>query len=248
MITPCHVFALPAALVWFAALAGSIAPANAAEQTPGAGTEKALPPQGIRFVYLIRHGHYDRVDSLDDRIANGLSERGHAQARLLGKRLAAVSVKPTRFVCSDLLRAIETADEIEGFLRMGKATRDTLLAECTSPSSRPGMNEEHDSAELAACQANMEAAWAKYFTPSPQADEHDILVCHGNVIRWFVNRAISNDTRHWTSLDIANASLTVIAVRPDGGTRLVLYSDVGHLPVAEQTWLGRGAGWGTAVK
>ena len=213
--------------------------ANAAEPAPA----RAAAPQGVRYVYLIRHGHYDRVDSLDDRTGNGLSERGRAQARLLGTRLAALPVKPARFVSSNLLRAVQTASEI-GTSISRTADKDTILAECTAPSSRPGLNEENEPAELAACQAAMEAAWAKYFTPSPTADEHDVLVCHGNVIRWFVNRAIGNDTRHWTSLDIGHASLTVIAVRPDGGIRLVMFSDVGHIPVGEQTWAGRGAGWG----
>jgi hypothetical protein len=44
-------------------------------------------------------------------------------------------------------------------------------------------------------------------------------------------------------MEIANASLTILAVRPDGTSRLVSFSDVGHLPVARQTWTGKGAGW-----
>ena len=101
---------------------------------------------------------------------------------------------------------------------------------------------------MADCLSNLQAAWTKYFRASPERDAHDVLVCHGNVIRWFVNRALANDVRHWTSLDIGNASLTIVAVQPDGTTRVVLYSDVGHLPVAKQTWAGRGAGWGTTAR
>lgn len=235
-----------------AAIAGlTAASLSVSSPTEGAesngGSSAGPTAEGIRFVYLIRHGHYDRVDSLDDRTANGLSPLGREQARLLGARLAALPVKLGHFVSSDLRRAIETVNEI-GAIIGRTAERDSLLAECTAPSSRPGVNEANDPADLAACQAAMEAAWAKYFTPSPDADTHDVLVCHGNVIRWFVNRALGNDTRHWTSLDIGNASLTIVGVRPDGGTRLVIYSDVGHLPVAKQTWAGRGAGWGTLKK
>ncbi|MEK7317134.1 MAG: histidine phosphatase family protein [Candidatus Eisenbacteria bacterium] len=228
-----------------ATLAGITAVGIAAAALADAADPPA--PRGLRYVTLIRHGHYDRVDSLDDRTANGLSRKGREQAHLLGRRLAALPVTPAQFVSSDLLRAIETADEI-GAVIGRTATRDTLIAECTSPSSRPGLNEETDPAELAACQASMEAAWRKYFVPSPASDQHDVLVCHGNVIRWFVNRALGNDTRHWTSLDIGHASLTVISVRPDGGTGLIIYSDVGHLPVGRQSWAGRGAGWGVPKK
>ena len=58
--------------------------------------------------------------------------------------------------------------------------------------------------------------------------------------------ALDADLKGWRAMEIANASLTVIAVRPDGTTRLVLFSDVGHLPVLDQTWTGRGAGWSSA--
>ena len=103
---------------------------------------------------------------------------------------------------------------------------------------------ETPSAEgIAECEANLNAAWSKYFVPTPDADTHDLLVCHGNVTRWMVARALGMDLKSWTHFDIGNASLTIIAVRPDGSTRLVMYSDVGHIPVAEQTWTGRGAGW-----
>lgn len=221
------------------------APAEGAD--PKSGDTSRPAAEGIRYVYLIRHGTYDRIDSLDDRAANGLASLGREQARLAGARLAALPITFERFVSSDLRRAIETADEIGAVLGR-TAERDSLLAECTAPSSRPGLNEANDPADLAACQASMEAAWAKYFTPSPAADAHDLLVCHGNVIRWFVSRALGNDTRHWTSLDIGHASLTIVSVRPDGGTRLIVYSDVGHIPVAKQTWAGRGAGWGAVKK
>ena len=97
--------------------------------------------------------------------------------------------------------------------------------------------------ELARCDANLQAAWAKYMRPSPEADAHDVLVCHGNVIRWMVCRALGLDTKRWSTMDIGNGSITVIAVRSDGMTRLAVFSDVGHLPVEKQTWSGRGAGW-----
>ena len=220
----------------------------AALSAPSRGAANPPPePRGVRYVYLIRHGAYDRVDSLDDRVANGLNALGREQARLLGKRLAGLPVKPRLLVVSDLARARETASVVGSALSM-RPVEDTLLAECTPPSSRPGLDEKQDPAEMAQCLANLEAAWVKYFGASPDGDAHDLLVCHGNVIRWFVNRALANDVRHWTSLDIAHASLTIVAVRPDGTTRLVMHSDVGHIPVAKQTWAGSGAGWGKPAR
>ena len=72
---------------------------------------------------------------------------------------------------------------------------------------------------------------------------HDVLVCHGNIIRWTLMRTVGSDTKNWLNLDAANCGLTVIAVRPDGTARLVTYSDVGHIPWEKQTWSGKDGWW-----
>ena len=200
------------------------------------------PPASVRYVYLIRHGDYDRDDAADDRVANGLNGLGHEQSRLLGARLAGLPVKINTLVSSNYTRARDTAAEISSILGI-PVVEDSLLHECTPSSDRADFMRSHKADEVAACDANLQAAWTRYMRPSPDADSHNVLVCHGNVIRWFVSRALSMDTKHWGAMDIGNGSLTVLAVRADGSTRLVLYSDVGHLPVAKQTWTGHGAGW-----
>jgi serine/threonine-protein phosphatase PGAM5 len=121
--------------------------------------------------------------------------------------------------------------------------RDSLLHECTPTADRADYMKNHSLDDIAHCEANLDAAWRKYFVPTPDADTHDVLVCHGNVIRWMVARALGMDAKGWTRFDIANCSITVIAVRPDGGTRLVMYSSVDYMPLAKQTWAGAGAGW-----
>jgi serine/threonine-protein phosphatase PGAM5 len=211
------------------------APAAGAAPTPQA-------PSGVHYLYLVRHGAYDPVDSLDDRVANGLNALGHQQARLIGGRLARLPVRMASLVTSDLTRARQTAADIGEVLAM-EPKQDSLLRECTPVSERADYMRNHSPGDIAACESQLKAAWAKYARPSPDADSRDVLVCHGNVIRWFVTRALGADSRLWSSMDIANGSLTVIAVRSDSTTRLVTFSDVGHLPVDWQTWTGRGAGW-----
>ena len=199
-------------------------------------------PPGTRYVYLIRHGMYDRVDSLDDRTANGLNALGVEQARLLGERLRALPVRPRLLVSSGLRRARETGDELGRILGLPCA-RDSLIEECSPPSLADTASTKADRNEAEACTATLERAWQRYMQPSPEGDAHDLVVCHGNVIRWFVGRALQADPKRWITMSIGNASLTILAVRPDGSTRLVMYSDVGHLPVDEQTWTGTGPGW-----
>jgi serine/threonine-protein phosphatase PGAM5 len=221
-------------LSWAALLALAAPRAHAADAPK--------PEPGVRYVYLIRHGIYDRDAKADDRVGNGLNPLGHEQARLVGERLSKLPVKVTSLVSSDYTRARETAGDIGRSLDITPAL-DSLLHECTPATDRADIMKDQTPEGLARCDSNLQAAWAKYMRPSPDADSHDVLVCHGNVIRWMVCRALGLDTKRWGSMDIGNASITVIAVRSDGTTRLALFSDVGHLPVEKQTWSGRGAGW-----
>jgi broad specificity phosphatase PhoE len=200
------------------------------------------PKPGNRYLYLVRHGHYDRDETVDDAVDNGLNALGQEQARRIGERLAGLPWRPERFVSSHYTRARETAAGIGRSLGRD-AEIDTLLHECLPNAERADFMTESTGAEVAACEANLAAAWQKYVRPSPDGDRHDLLVCHGNVIRWFVARSLDVDTRKWSRMPIGNGSLTVIAVAPDGGTRLVMFSDVGHLPLAQQSWGKPGARW-----
>lgn len=211
---------------------------------PGAqAADSPRPARGIHYLYLIRHGIYDRDSLADDRTGNGLNAMGREQATLVGARLAALPVKFHALVCSDFARARQTAEVMELSLGM-VPTVDSLLHECTPTSDRADYMRNHADAEIALCDSNLASAWGRYMRPTPEADTHDVLVCHGNVIRWLVSRALGPDTRRWWQMEIGNASLTMIAVRPDGTTRLVMFSDAGHIPLDKQTWTGQGAGWG----
>src|SRR5262245_22164048 len=159
----------------FALLAACVAPTRAADPPK---------PRGVHFVYLVRHGIYDPDTTVtDDRLGNGLNRLGHEQAKLIGERLKNLPVKLHSLVTSDFLRASQTADDIGALLHM-VPVRDSLIHECTPSSDRPDLMANNATADRAQCEANLAAAWAKYFAPTPDADQHDVLVCHGNVIRW----------------------------------------------------------------
>jgi len=226
----------PAALLAAVALVLPLA-ANAADAPRGTG---------IHYVYLIRHGIYDRDSTADEITGNGLNAMGHLQAQKAGQRLAGLPIHPASLVSSTLRRARETADDMGVAMKM-TPVRDSLIAECTPTSERADVMKGEKPEDVAACDAQLAAAWAKYMTPTPEGDRHDVLVCHGNVIRWFVSHALGADPR-WLRMEIGNGSMTILSVRPDGTPRLVVFSDVAHLPVAEQTWSGKGAGWGSAPK
>jgi serine/threonine-protein phosphatase PGAM5 len=70
------------------------------------------------------------------------------------------------------------------------------------------------------------------------ADAHDIVVCHGNVIRWLVCRALGVDPQAWLGMSIANCSLTIIQVKADGSCKLISFADSGHIPWSQTTYPG----------
>ena len=209
------------------------------------GIARAQTPAGtgVHYIYMVRHGIYDRdTSATDDRVANGLNKLGHEQARLAGARLAALPLKFDRLISSEFLRAAQTADDMGKLMKM-TPTRDAALNECTPTSNNVKVMAGDTPAETAECDSARQVQWQRYFSPTPERDTFDVLVCHGNVIRWTLMRTVGADTKNWHLLDSGNCSLTIVAIRPDGSTRLVMYSDVGHIPTAKQTWSGKGGGW-----
>jgi serine/threonine-protein phosphatase PGAM5 len=211
----------------------------AAQSIPSPAAD-AAPKPGLRTLYFIRHGMYEKDDPSDDRIGKRLDKLGREQMALIGKRLAALPVRMTSLTSSELTRGRESGDIIGRILHMPPA-RDSLLNECTP--YRNNARAVQDSADADSAEARLERAWARYVRPSLDGDAHDVLVCHGNVIRWMTCKALGVDTKQWATMDIGNGSLTVILVRADGTARLVEYSDVGHIPVKQQTWSGKGGNW-----
>ena len=64
-----------------------------------------------------------------------------------------------------------------------------------------------------------------------RSTRHELLVCHGNLIRALVSRALGVKLATWLAMDIHHCGITRIAVQHDGSTRLVAFNDTGHLPV-----------------
>jgi serine/threonine-protein phosphatase PGAM5 len=228
---------MPPAWLWcLLCVVASPVAAQAPAAAPKTGT-------GTHYVYLVRHGIYDRdTSATDDRVSNGLNALGHEQAKLVGARLAGLGVRFDRLISSEYLRAKQTADDMGALMKL-TPTRDALLNECTPTCVSAAIMAGEKPADVAACDSVRAVSWQHYFTPTPQRDTYDVLVCHGNVIRWTLMRALGADTKHWSDQDAGNCSLSIIAVRPDNSIRLVMYSDVGHIPVEKQTWSGKGGGW-----
>jgi serine/threonine-protein phosphatase PGAM5 len=195
--------------------------------------------KGTRTIYLIRHGHYDEADQRDEYIGKELTPLGIAQARLLAARLMAMPVKFTSLTSSTMTRARQTAMIInQEFLEI-ELKQNKSISECTPPTWRKDIMAKTDSAEVFECVTNIEKAFQEYFIPSPdENDRNEIIVCHGNVIRYFVTKVLKVDTMSWLQMSITNCSLTIVRIMPDGTMKLDAFSDSGHIPENLRSFTG----------
>jgi len=196
----------------------------------GWSADEAKKTDGVRTVYLIRHGEYDSDDQSDPTVGKALVPLGVAQARLVGARLRGMPVNFTSLHSSTMTRARQTAELIGQEFPKLEIQSSALISECTPPTRRKDVTEGETAEDLLACTRQLEEAFPVYFAPSPDADRNDIVVCHGNVIRSFVTMALEVDTEAWLGMSIANCSLTVITVEADGSMKVLSYSDSGHIP------------------
>jgi len=203
------------------------------------GQEKESEPNGIRTIYLIRHGDYNHEDERDPDVGKELVPLGIAQARLVASRLKSLPVKINSFTSSTMTRARQTAMIINQDFPGLELQQYRLIRECTPPTWRKDIMEREVFEELKDCTDSLEAAFNKFFIPSPDDEDRiDVIVCHGNVIRYFVTKVLKVNTMAWLQMTIGNCSLTIIRIMPNGSMRLVAFNDVGHLPPNMQTETG----------
>ena len=192
--------------------------------------------KGVRTLVLVRHGVYDEDDPRDAESGKGLLPLGRRQSQLTARRLAAWPLRVDVVHASPLTRARETAAIIAAALPGRPLLPDRDLRECTPPTYREDVMADLAPGEADSCASRLDAVFARYFRPSPARDSTEVLVCHGNVIRWLTCRALGADSKLWLAMSLANCSLTVIQVRPSGRCTITAVGDRGHLPPAIQTW------------
>ncbi len=72
--------------------------------------------------------------------------------------------------------------------------------------------------------------------PEERKDEFEIIVCHGNVIRFFFCRALQLPPEAWLRMSTYNCSLTYIMITPSGRVSCRMMGDIGHLGYENSTF------------
>lgn len=183
-----------------------------------------------RTIVLVRHGNYVSEPTADEQLGPGLSPLGVAQAHLAGARLAGLPGRLEGLYVSPMQRARDTAAAIADDFPGRRFEVVDNLAECTPPTRRAEVTADETPQDLAACKDKLDHVFARFFQPAKGHAQADLLVCHGNVIRYLVTRALGVDTRAWLEMSVGHASITRILVEADGRFKVIAVGDVGHIP------------------
>lgn len=190
--------------------------------------EVAAP--AARTIVLVRHGYYVPDANADKKLGPHLAPIGAAQAQLVGARLAGLTTRFDELYVSPVRRARDTAAIIaREFPRRHFEVVDDL-AECTPPTWRTKITAHEKPADMAACKKQMDRLFAHYFKPASGHERTELMVCHGNVIRNMVVRALGVDPKAWLEMSVGNASITRIRVEANGKFKVISVGDVGHIP------------------
>lgn len=200
-----------------------------------------VTPSAKRTYILVRHGQYEMKDTDEDRI---LTQLGRKQANATGERLYSLwqhllnkgtpGELDLTVTMSTMTRATETAQIIlQHFSNTENNSCDLIRegAPCEPvPTSKVWNPDPHEFFEEG---ARIEAGFRKYIhraDASQDKNSVNILVCHGNVIRYFVCRALQLSPEAWLRFSVHNASITTITVQPSGRVNVSGLGESGHLP------------------
>jgi serine/threonine-protein phosphatase PGAM5 len=192
-----------------------------------------------RTIYLIRHGQYD-PEVVDPRVSeeplgSRLTATGQEQAERTAQIL--VHVPFTAIYTSPLTRAVETAQVIARQHPRLHLQQSELLKEITPPLPYIALKNLKDVSleDIQKDRIQAESAFLTFFRPAGDSDEYEALICHGNLIRYFVCRALQISPLIWMNFETYNCSYSLVEIDPHGNMILLSYNESGHLPEGLKT-------------
>jgi broad specificity phosphatase PhoE len=228
------------------------------QQQPSLGEFVYSTPPRTKHFILVRHGHYinAHVPQATDS-QQVLSQMGRQQAELTGKYLGMAHNRvPTRhdvaIYHSDMTRAVETAAIIGSNFGEVTLNPSRLLREgwpgtpystefAVGGATAARNNSAFDAMEERARVdvERMGKAFNWFFSDSGKTQDADdeesycVLVCHANLIRFFLCRALGiAATSTWGHFEINHCGVTRIDVCANRPIKVMAVNETGHLPAS----------------
>lgn len=217
--------------------------------------QRGIKPRSSRIkrqILLIRHGQYQNEKTKVDDTARTLTPLGERQAKATGEYLRRLFdeksafiepgiVEPKNIYVSNMTRAKQTANIILDGLYPGNSSKligrraakeDPILRERFPCDTEPASRHKANSSDMIAA----EEAFTRYFH-RPASDEPtcDIIVCHANVIRYFVCRSLQVPPEAWLRFSLPHASVTSIVVGGGGNVKVSTIGSAFHMPPEDVT-------------
>ncbi|XP_060077026.1 serine/threonine-protein phosphatase PGAM5, mitochondrial-like [Ylistrum balloti] len=207
---------------------------NSSEEKDAKDAENELKKHtatATRHLLLIRHGQYNTDGEEDSQ--RYLTELGRKQAEYTGQRLKDLGLSYTILLSSTMTRAKETADIIQKFFPDVPRKETDMLREGAPIPPEPPMGHWRPEKQFLQDGSRIEAAYKNLFhraDASQETDSHEIVVCHANVIRYFVCRALQFPPEAWLRIRLNHASITWITIRPSGRVSIRHLGESGFMP------------------
>ena len=188
--------------------------------------KRKAPGAGERFLHFVRHGEHSK----DEKLKGGLTPLGRRQARLIAEYFRGLPIVSIR--SSDLPRAKETADIVARRLRAGRVTRHRVLREML-PAEVPSM--AIPARTLVDGRRRLNQILRSFFRRS-RGVRHEIVVCHGNLIRALVLRVAVGGPQGFHRFRIHHGGVTSFVVSSSGKIAVVGFNSVAHMPEQLRTY------------
>jgi serine/threonine-protein phosphatase PGAM5 len=170
-----------------------------------------------RVVYLVRHGQYD----LPLGNFGALTEVGRAQALGTAQWLERHGVAFDAVYASTMLRAHQTAQIIAETLNVQFTSSDLLCEGFPTPLEPDQVKSSRVDRK------RFEQAYTDFFA-TPEQSSTDLLICHGNIIRYFVCKAMQMPVKRWIQFGTNHAGITRIVIKGSGLSGVASFNETGH--------------------
>ncbi|KAH8584658.1 phosphoglycerate mutase family [Cryptosporidium sp. chipmunk genotype I] len=180
---------------------------------------------------LVRHAQYINSATKDEEKV--LTDLGREQAEETGKYLSQQYGKKVNAIYhSNLTRAKETAIIISKYFPGVKLIEDPNLAEGVPIAPSPSVSGfKPTTEEIVNDKERIDNAFNTYFSKKGKSfgENVDIIVCHGNVIRYMFCKGLQYPTCGWLRLNHLNCGVTRMSVSTDSLVICSGLGDGGHL-------------------
>lgn len=187
-------------------------------------------PQNI--IVLLRHGQYTKEP------VEQLTKLGKKQAKLAGKKLNEFNFDEV--IVSTMPRAIETATiALSQFKKKTNFNLEDLIREST-PGFPVALRKKYkitDTSNFDENIKNADKAFKKYFK-AKDVKKTTLLVCHGNIIRYLICKALGVDSETWIKLDVQQCGFSIIRYNQHKKSfELLTHNEIGHIDLKDRTFI-----------